>query len=354
MPEGIQLTQGLNPMLTSVAINFLDSYKDQFIAKQIFPNVPSASPIGQYNVWKAGDFLRIQSKKLENRDPAPVIDFSTAKGSFSVDHYGVAANWSDIELAQARIGGIGSAMLINNKVNLVTLNGMLTLENVTASLIRTAGNWTTTAAGTTSAPVLGTSFIQWDQLTSDPVRDVIYYKRKMHLLTGFMPNVIVIPGQVMDQLRLNPSLIGRIQYTGTPIDPSQVTNEMIAKLFGIPKIIVPEGVYNAAAEGQAQSLTYFWGKDVWLGYVADAPGLTVPSAGYHFSWTGDVSQGLPAGMDPSGGGPQNLGSIMSPEGLFIRRYDTPRPNLHWVESEIYTTPNVTAADLGCLLTAVVA
>lgn len=353
MPEGIQLTQGLNPMLTSVAINFVDSLKGQFVAKSIFPNVPVGAPAGQYNVWKQGDFLRIQAKKLTNRDPAPVIDFSTAKSNYAVDHYGVAANWSDQELAEARIGGTSSAMLINLKTELVTLNGLLTLESVTAGLIRTAANWTTGAASVNANPVAGTSFIAWDQATSNPVADVIYYKRRVHRLTGFMPNTIIIPGEVMDVLRNNPSLIGRIQYTGTPIDPSMVTNEMIAKLFGIPNIIVPEGVYNSSVEGAAQNLVYFWGKDVWIGYVAPNPGMTVPSAGYHFSWTGGVQQGLPAGMDASGAGPQGFGSILSPEGLFIRRYDTPRPNLHWVESEIYTTPNVTSADLGCLLTAVV-
>src|ERR1700752_2815362 len=108
MPEGIQLTQGMNPMLTSVAINYVPSLT-QYIAKRIFPNVPVGSPTGQYPIWLQDDFLRIQAKIISNREAPPEVDYATSKGTYNVATYGASASWTDRELAAARIGGMLSA-----------------------------------------------------------------------------------------------------------------------------------------------------------------------------------------------------------------------------------------------------
>jgi len=351
MPEGTQLTQGVIPMLTSVAINYLPQLT-QYIAKKVFPNVPTGATAGLYPIWIQDDFLRIQAKKISNREASPEVDFATSKGNYSVSTYGAAASWTDRELGEAREGGMFSADFVNNKVKLATFNGLLALEQQTSSLIQNSANWTTAIAGVGSSPTSGQT-LQWDNVGSDPVQTIVAAKRAMHILTGFMPNTIIIPGIVMDKLKLNPSLIDRIKFTGTPGAPSQVTMQMIAALFEIDNILVPEGVYNAAPEGETKNIQYFWGKNVWLGYVAPSPSRDTPSAGYHFSWTGNTAQGLPAGMDITGAGPQMMNSVLSPEGLFVSRYDTVRPAKHWVDAQLFTSPNITAPDLGGLITSII-
>lgn len=351
MPEGAALNQGFSPILTNFALNFIPKLT-QFIAKQVFPNVPVASPSGLYNIWKQGDFYRRSMKKLGNYEAPPVGGFSTSSGTFTVGKYGISTAYTAQDLAEARRGGTSDQMLINAKTQYVTIQSVLELEIQTATLVQTSGNWTTTRAGVTSAPS-GSQFIQWDQAASQPIDDIIAYIEVMRLLTGFAPNTLVIPIQVMNVLRRNAQVISRITYGGTMAQPTQISLQVLKDLFGVDNILVPEGVYNTAAEGQTDALTYIWNKNVWLGYVAASPSMETPSAGYHFSWMGDTTLGLPAGMG-SGAGPNDFGSVMNPEGMFIRYYQMLRPNAQFIDSELFTTPNVVGADLGMTLTAAVA
>lgn len=352
MPEGSQLNQNVSPMLTNVASNFIPKL-GQFIARQIFPNVPTASPIGTYNIWLQDDFLRRTMKKLANAEASPVGGFATGKGSFSVEHYGLATNYTAIDLANARRGGTSDATLINNKTKYVTIQAVLELEMQTATLVTTAGNWDLSVTGTTGAPVAGTSFIQWDQLTATPIDDVIDLTERMRLASGFAPNKMVIPRKVWIALRKCPQLLGRIIYDGQQTKPAQVTLQQLQQLFEIDNIIIASSVVNLAAEGAAKNIDYIWGKYVWLGYVTDTPSADEPSAGYHFSWNGDTTTGLPQGV-AAGAGPQPFGSVLSPEGIFIRHYHTDRPDAMWVDSDLFTTPNVVASSLGTLMSAVIA
>lgn len=75
----------------------------------------------------------------------------------------------------------------NAKVRWVVTQGLLELEFRVKDLIQTTGNWSTTVAGTGSSPVIGTSFLYWDNASSTPVDDVENYKRRMRLATGSPP-----------------------------------------------------------------------------------------------------------------------------------------------------------------------
>ena len=269
MPEGGSLNQGYSPILTSFAVNYIPKLT-QFIAKQVFPNVPVASPTGAYNIWKQGDFYRRSMKKLGNYESAPIAGFSTGKGSFTVGKYGIASPYTAQDLADARRGGTSDQFFINAKTQFVTFQGVLELEMQTATLVQTSGNWTTTRAGVTSAPS-NSQFIQWDQAASQPIDDIIAYKELMRLLSGFAPNTMVLPIQVMNALRKNAQLISRITYGGTMAEPTQISMQVLKDLFQIDNILVPAAVYNTAAEGQTDSLNYIWGKTVWLGYVTSTP-----------------------------------------------------------------------------------
>jgi hypothetical protein len=352
MPEGSQLNQSVSPMLTNMAQSFIPD-PSQFAARDIFPNVPVASATGVYNIWKQGDFFRRTMKKLGNAEGAPRGGFSTGSGTYNVAMYGLGTTYTARDLANARRGGSSDQQLISAKVKYVTFQAYLELELQTASLVQTSGNWTLSVAGTASGPTAGTSFIYWDSASSTPVDDVIYLKNRMRLMTGFMPNKMVIPYQVWLKLRANIQLLSRITYGGTMDRPTQITLNQLKALFEIDDIVVPMGVYNTAAEGQADALTDIWGKYVWLGHVTSAPSIEEPSAGYLFSWVGDTTVGLPQGVS-AGMGPNTFGSVRSDNGLFIREYLENHPSQMVVESELWTTPNVTAADLGILMTGVIA
>lgn len=356
MPEGAQLDFGFSPILTNIGLNFLPKL-DQYIGFLVFPTVPVASPVGTYNIWKQGDFLRRNGKEIANYEAVPLGGFATGQGSYSVKNWGVGTPYTNRDLATARRGGMTDQAFKNGKARWVTTQGVLEKEFRVRDLIQTTANWTTTIAGVTSAPNVATQFIQWDQAASLPVDDVKLWKRNMRLLTGFTPNSMIIPETVMLSLEKNAQIQDRVKVAltgnnnGKPID---ITYDHIKMLFQVQNLWVPTGVYNSAAEGQTDVLTDIWAqKTMWMGYVSPAPSLDDPSAGYDFSWSGDVTDGLPANIG-TGAGPQNFGAVKNDRGLFIREYlDQPRAAVV-IEGMIWSQPNVVSASLGMTWTAAVA
>lgn len=355
MPEGAANNpSNYSPLLTNMAISYLPGF-NEFIAGQVFPTITVGASAGTYNVWTRGDFMRRGGKELANYEAAPIEGFASSSRNYSVKNWGVAAAWTARELAEARAGGTSDADFIKAKVKFVTWKGALEKEIAVSVMCQTTANWTLTRAGVTSGPS-GVQFIQWDQTASSPVDDFIAWIELMRLSAGIKPNTAIIPIQVINVLRKNVSLIDRIKYGGTMSNPTEVTVDQIKGLIGVDRILIPEGVYNTSEEGVADAFGYIWGKTCWLGYVADTPNRETPSAGYSIAWNGNTTAGLPVGMQ-SGAGPQTWGASPVPEsldGLFIRRYRTDRPSAEFVESELWITPNITAADMGMTITAPVA
>lgn len=349
-PEGAQLNpSGYSPLLTDMAGGLLLTMSE-FIADKIAPVIPVAAPSGKFNVWDRGDFMRRGGKRLANYEAAPIEGFNTSSSTYSVSKWGVAAMWTAQDLADARAGGTTDMQLINGKVELTVQRAGLEREIEVATKIQTTGNWSTTYAGVASGPT-GLQFLRWDNASADPVQDFVTWQEYMRLTFGIEANTAVIPISVINKLKVSPNLIDRIKYGGTMDRPTEVTFDQIKMLLNVERLFVPKAVYNTAAEGQTPVYAYIWSNTMWMGYVAPRPTTVTPSAMYTFAWTGDTTAGLPVGM-AAGAGPAPWDATRDPRvaGLFMRRYRENRPSGEFVESELYSTSNVTAASMGITFT----
>ncbi len=141
----------------------------------------------------------------------------------------------------------------------------------------------TGVAGTPST----NQFKQWDQTSSDPVANVKAQCTLIQLATGIRPNTMAMGQQVWDALMTNAAILDRLKFFGTPGNPTVVTMDAVAALFGLKQILVSSVVQATSNEGAATLTTAFViGKEYVLFYVPDAPGIDTPSAGYTFTWTG--------------------------------------------------------------------
>lgn len=352
MPEGLDLASGYSPILTNIGLSFLPKL-DQFIARKVFPVVPTAVPAGQYNVWGFEDFLRRQGKRIANYEAVPLAGFNKSKASYSVDNWGLGTPYTARDLAEARAHGTPDQKFKNAKSRFVITQGVLELEFRFRDLVQTAANWTTTMNGVTTAPDGITTFLKWNQTAADPVDLILRQKRRMRFLSGgFTPNTMILPDQVWIEMRNLASMIDKIKYGGTMDRPTEVTLQQFQALTGLKNIYVTESVYNTAAEGQPANIVDMYTDTVWLGYVNDDPGIDEPSAGYQFSWTGSTTVGLPVGT-PGGEGPNNFDSVENEEGLFMRDYFD-KPRAAWIiEAMLWRTPNVVAPSLGMTFTDVI-
>ena len=157
--------------------------------------------------------------------------------------------------------------------DLVTSKLLLAREIAIRDLVLTAANYPAAHTVTLS----GTAQFN-DQANSDPITVIKAGKRAMHASLFLEPNVAVIPYQVMAQLEDHPDFIERIKYSERGI----LTQDIIAAVLGIPRIIVPGLGFNSANPGQAMSLGYLWGKDILLAYVPPRAGMRTPAFGYEF------------------------------------------------------------------------
>ena len=160
-------------------------------------------------------------------------------------------------------------------VELITAHILLGREVAIHTLVTTAANY----ASSHTVTLAGGD--QWSApSTSDPIGDVKAGRVAMHASLKLLPNLGIIPWEVMVHLEDHPQFIERIKYTQV----GQTTEGLIAALLRIPRIVVPGLGYNSANPGQAESIGYLWGKDVLLAYVPARAGRRIPAFGYEFNW----------------------------------------------------------------------
>jgi hypothetical protein len=158
---------------------------------------------------------------------------------------------------------------------LVTSKLLLGRELAIHTMVTTAANFPADHVVTLS----GTSQFD-DYANSDPIGVVKTGRRKIHSKLFIEPNLAIIPYEVMSVLEDHPDFIERIKYSQTGV----VTEELIARLFGIGRVLVPGVGYNSANPGQTMSLQYLWGHDILLAYVPPRPGMKIPAFAYEFAW----------------------------------------------------------------------
>lgn len=161
------------------------------------------------------------------------------------------------------------AELVANKI---LLQREVTVQTLATTAANLGSGYSVTLSGTS----------QWNDYTnSTPIPNVKTGIRKIHSGIFTEPNRAVIPYAVMSTLEDHPSFVDRVKYTSS----NSVTPEVVGRLLGLTQNVTIPGIgINSARMGQAESLTYLWGKDVFMFYAPDRPALKTPSFMYEFVW----------------------------------------------------------------------
>lgn len=170
-----------------------------------------------------------------------------------------------------------------SKTRSLTQKAMIRMDRLWATAFFAAtGIWTTLRVGTASTP--GTNqFLQFDDVSSDPIGTVDAAKDAMFQLTGFMPNTLVLGASVRTNLRSHPDIADRIKYVGIGL----ADETKLQELFDIPNVMTARSIYNTAEEGATDSFSYIVDTTgMWMGYVEPSPSLDSPTAIMCFAWTG--------------------------------------------------------------------
>lgn len=271
----------VNKPLTNIAVAYMQA-RENYVATQAFPTVPVLKQGDRYFVFDKGDLLRdeaqLRAPGTESAGSGVAIDNTP---SYYCDVYAYHEDVSD----QLKANADAPLSPERDSTENVMQKLMTKRERLWAASYFATSVWTTDRQGVASPT--GTQFKQWDASGSDPITDIGVSKENIRALTGFMANTLVVGPLVWNILKNHSAILDRIKYTQKGI----VTEQLVAPLLGVDKLLVANAIYNSAIEGQTAVMADIYGKAALLTYSAPAPSIRRPSAGYCFSWKGLIGSG---------------------------------------------------------------
>ena len=263
--------------LTNMSVAYLQD-ANAFIADKVFPVVPVKRQSDVFYTYNKGDFMR---------DEAQVRGAGTesAGGDYGVEastpYYCRKHAFHKDVTPEERVNYDEPLDADTDATDFVTQKMLIRREMAWASKFFVAGVWGTEIAGKAADPAEGET-LQWNLPTSNPIQDVTNAGVKMASETGFKPNTLVLSPYAFNALKNHEDVLDRIKYTQKGL----VTEDLLATLFGVDRVLVAWSVVNSAAKGAADAVDFIYGKHALLCYAAPRPALRKPSAGYVFAWTG--------------------------------------------------------------------
>ena len=259
----------LNPLLSMTATQYAAG-ADQYIAYKLFPVLQVAMQAAGFFVFKSENLINIP--KLIAR--APGTQYS--RGKFSLDNavyntrdYGHEEPVDDRERKKYRFAIDADTAAVTRCMRVVLVNAEERVRALACDTTKVANSGVTT---------------KWDANGGDPISDINAAREVIRINCGFLPNTMTITEPTFNILAEHPKVLDKIKYTQRGI----ITEDLLAAVFKVQKLLVARTVANSANEGQTVTPADIWGKICLLSYTDASPDLKVPSFGRVFSWSEEV------------------------------------------------------------------
>lgn len=275
----------INAPLTDLSVaHSQDVAPELFVARQVFPAIPSAKQSDLYWEYPRGAFNRNNMRKRAPGAETQKMGYSVnADGSFFCHVWGLHIDVSDQEQ------GNNDRPLdpFMDATRILTVQALINRDVEWASAFFTTGIWTTQYTGVAAGPVPGTSFLQFSDPNSDFLGEIERGKFTVASKAGgaFEPNTMVVDRRTWGFIKNHPQVVQRILF-GNNGSPAVVSKQAVAALLELDRVLVAGAVVNTGLEGAADSHDFVIPEGILLCYVAPTPGKFTPSAGYSFEWTG--------------------------------------------------------------------
>jgi len=275
MPNPTSTDVHVDAVLSNMSVAFMqEAYA--FVAGRAFPTVNVLKQTDKYFTYSQADFFRDQVQRRADGTESAGTGYSLSTATYGCEVYALHKDIGD----QTRANADSPLNMDMDTTRFLSQQMLIRQEVQWAADAFTTGVW-----GSDVTP--GTL---WDASSSTPIADVETAKNTVLTNTGYVPNTVIMSYKVFSALVDNADIVDRIKYTSQ----ESVTEELLARLFGVDRVLIMASTYNTAQEGATASYAQIGDKDVLVCYTPANPGLMVPSAGYNMVWTG-VSAGLGTG-----------------------------------------------------------
>jgi hypothetical protein len=274
-----------DPILTNLSVGF----KDQSLyGAELFPITPVNSQSGRYRIFDRSDWLIFEDRREPGTVAREVRGRKWSEDTFKTSEHSLQAAVLDEENQQLQsLGGFadasfGGALQIDphaDATKLITRAILLRHENKVSTLIRDTAQYPVANTVTLAGAQQWNDYTGGVASTSDPVANILAAMRAVWAATRRYPNVLAIPTMGMSYIENHPRVVERFKnFRLTQDDAFQLLTGFEGKIVNV------DSVYNAADHvDAAESITDFWGKDVWLGIVDPNPGLYTQTFGKTFA-----------------------------------------------------------------------
>jgi len=272
MPNPTSFDVHVDAILTNMSVAYMqEAYA--FVASRAFPQVSVAKQTDKYFVYDQADFFRDQVQRRADGTQSAGTGYSLSTATYAAEVYALHKDIGD----QTRANADDPLDMDMDATRFLTQQMLIRQEVEWAASAFTTGIW-----GSDVTP--GTL---WDAANSTPIANIETAKNTVLTNTGYVPNTVIMSYKVFSALMDNADIVDRIKYTSQ----ESVTEDLLARLFNVDRVLIMAGTYNTAANGATASYSQIGDKDVLVCYTPANPGLMVPSAGYTMVWNG-VSSGM--------------------------------------------------------------
>ncbi len=267
-------TAEIRPELNAVLEEALaaDSY---FIGSQVFPILTVDRNTGQYRkiTMSASELLKTGDTTRAPKGPYGQVDRTFEKDSYKTIDRGIEEDVDDVHANE-----VGHAFDLEATSSRLLLRRMkLSAEARVAAAVFNTGNFA--ATNSTVAYTAGNT------ATINFAADIQAAIKRVKL-RGEYVNTMVLNRDVFDRIRVS-DLFAKFLF-GPLGGGQQITEEMLGKAFGIPKVLVADAAKDSADKGLTPSLSYIWSPSyIWVGNVQGG-GFEAGGAGRTLVWTGDT------------------------------------------------------------------
>lgn len=253
-----------------------------FAAEQVLPTMDVAKEAGTISVITREN-ARTTDNKHANGANFKRVHLGSEDKSYATYDYGLEGQLTDVDRER---------FMTDFDAELETVQGVKT-QMLMAKEIRAAAALFNTTTWTGSDLYTDVS-TDWDNIASTPIDDVRAAKEVVRRNTGIVPNAMLIGPVTWKNLQTNTAILAK--FVGVPVLTAQAWRQFIAAILDLDEIVVANGVYNSAQEGQTASMADVWSDDYALIFRKHNGSLAMPGLGRTLRWTGQ-SGSLINGLD---------------------------------------------------------
>lgn len=280
MPTLTRADVHINRPLGNIAVATIQDFTD-FIADKVFPVVPVQKQSDLYFIYNRDYWFKSGATKRAPATESAGGGWHLDTGKYFCEKWAYHVDVDD----DTRANADDPIDVDRDATEFVMQNIWLRREKQFNAQYLAPATWgglvTTNSAGLL-APEDFTPSVAWDNANSNPVADIAKLKTEIRRNTSIRVNKMIVSYDINESLKQHPLIISRLTVDNLRV----VTEDLLARLFGVDQYLVASAVENEAQEGQVGAYSFLTANKFLLCYAPPAPGILKPSAGYIFSWAG--------------------------------------------------------------------